>query len=331
MTHGTAPLDQHPSPVPTGFPVKMATRAPSGPTMGAKEWGMLLTLSMLWGGSFFFFKLLVAELPPFTIVFGRVGIAALILNLLLIAVHDFMPRDVRLWRDFFVMGLLNNVVPFSLIVFGETRISSGLAALLNATTPIFTILIAHLLTSHERLTSAKAVGVVFGFAGVAVLIGTDLSSGFGHGDTVGQAACLLASLTYGFAGFYGRRFKAISPLKVATGQITASTVILLPLALLIDQPWLLPVPSTEAWLALAGLAMLSTALAYILYFRILAVAGPTNLLLVTFLLPGSAMTLGWLFLGETLGGRAMLGMLLIAFGLAAIDGRIGRRICAAYS
>lgn len=299
------------------------------PMMGLKEWTMLLALSVLWGGSFFFFKVLVAELPPFSVVLGRVGLAALVLNLFLIVRRDFMPSDPRLWGAFLIMGLLNNVVPFTLIAFGETRISSGLASILNATTPIFTVLAAHALTSNERLSWAKATGVAFGFTGVAVLIGPGVLAGLGRSDLVGEGACLLAALTYGFAGIYGRRFKGVPPLKVATGQITASTFVLLPLDSLVERPWALPAPSPQVWLAFAGIALLSTALAYILYFRILATAGATNLALVTFLLPVSAMALGVFVLGEKVTWQALAGMSLIGLGLAAIDGRLWQMICAA--
>lgn len=297
---------------------------PQVTAMGTKEWAMLLALSVLWGGSFFFFKVLVAELPPFTVVLGRVGLAALVLNLFLMMRRDFMPRDSRLWGDFLIMGLLNNVVPFTLIVFGETRISSGLASILNATTPIFTVLAAHALTVNEKLTWGKVVGVAFGFAGVALLIGPGVLAGLGRSSLIGEAACLLAALTYGFASIYGRRFKGIAPLKVATGQITASTIVLLPLVLLFDRPWTLPAPSPQVWLAFGGISLFSTALAYILYFRILATAGATNLMLVTFLLPVSAMTLGVFVLGEHITWPALAGLALIGLGLAAIDGRLWR-------
>ncbi|MDE3175224.1 MAG: DMT family transporter [Pseudomonadota bacterium] len=289
--------------------------------MGAREWLLLFALSALWGGSFFFFKVLVAALPPFTVVLGRVGFAAIALNLLLAVRRDWMPADPRLWASFALMGLLNNVAPFTLIVFGETRISSGLASILNATTPIFTVLVAHALTGNEKLSWGKAVGVAFGLAGVVVLVGPGVLSGLGQGDLVGEAACLLASLCYACAGVYGRRFRGVPPLKLATGQITASTLVLAVIASLVDRPWTLPAPGAPIWLAFAGISLLCTALAYVLYFRILAVAGATNLLLVTFLLPISAMTLGALFLGESFGAQAFVGMALIGAGLAAIDGR----------
>ena len=299
------------------------------PRMGAPEWIALLALSTLWGGSFFFYKVLVAELPPFTVVLGRVGIAALALHLLLAARRDPFRLPAHMLGPFLLLGLLNNVIPFSLIAFGETRISSGTASILNATTPIFTILVAHLLTSDEKITVPKGIGVLCGFLGVAVLIGPAAFSDLGQGDLLGDAACLLGAMVYGFGAIYGRRFKGIPPLKIATGQVTAATVILLPLAALVDRPWALPMPSLAAWAALLAIALLSTALAYLLYFRILAVAGATNLVLVTFLLPGSALALGAAFLGETITLRALAGLALIGLGLAAIDGRpwgVARRL-----
>lgn len=294
--------------------------------MGGREWLLLLTLAALWGSSFFFYKVLVGELPPLTVVLGRVGLAALVLNLLLLARRDPMPRSPRLWRAFLVMGLLNNVIPFTLIAWGEVRIASGLASILNATTPIFAVLAAHVLTKNEKLSIGKAVGVLFGFVGVAVLVSPTLLRGMGGSAGLGEAACLLAALTYAFAGIYGRRFKGVAPLKVATGQITASTVVLIPLAAWADRFWTLPMPSAHAWVALAGIALLCTAFAYMVYFRILAVAGATNLLLVTFLLPISTLLLGALFLGERVTVQALGGMALIGFGLAAIDGRVMARL-----
>lgn len=294
----------------------------AGPRMGLTEWLLLLALAVLWGGSFFFFKILVDELPPFTVVLGRVGLAAIILNLYLLARRDPMPRSWHLWSQFLAMGFLNNVIPFTLIVFGETRISSGLASILNAMTPVFSVLVAHFLTANEKLTWARGAGVLLGLGGVTILIGPAVLTSLGQQDLLGQASCLLAAFSYALAGIYGRRFRGIPALKVATGQITGSTLILLPLVALIDRPWLLPAPSLQVWGAFAGIALLCTALAYMLYFRILATAGATNLLLVTFLLPVTAVLLGWLALGEELAVTAFLGMAVIGAGLACIDGRL---------
>ncbi len=291
--------------------------------MAASEWAMLVGLSVLWGGSFFFTGVALTALPPVTLVVLRVGIAALILNLALPLAGIPRPRGRTVWGAFVVMGVLNNVVPFCLIVWGQTRIASGLAAILNATTPLFTVVVAHWLTSDERMTGSRLAGVLVGFTGVAVMIGMPASAGPGA-DGPAQLAVLGAALSYALAGVFGRRFARLSvpPLATAAGQVTASTFLLLPVALVVDRPWSLPVPDAPVWGAVAGIATLSTALAYLLYFRLLARAGATNLLLVTFLIPVSAILLGALVLGEHLDLRHYGGMALIGFGLAAIDGRV---------
>lgn len=293
--------------------------------MGPVEWVLLLVLSVLWGGSFFFGKVALAELPPFTVVFGRVCLAAIALNAVVVATGRRMPVSGRTWAAFFVMGLMNNLIPFSLIFWGQTRIASGLAAVLNSTTPLFAVVLGHLLTEDERLTPNRLSGVILGVGGVAVMIGPRALSGLG-GDVVAQVAVLGAALSYAFAGLFGRRFKGVPPLVTASGQVTATTTMMLPVVCLADRPWTLPTPGTWTVAALVGLALLSTALAYIIYFRILAVAGATNLLLVTFLIPVSALALGTTVLGERLGPRQFGGMALIAAGLAAIDGRPWRLV-----
>ena len=292
-------------------------------TMGPAEWAMLLVLSVLWGGSFFFIGVAVKELPPLTIMMLRVGCAALTLNLVVLFMGQSMPRDPKVWLAFFGMGLLNNVIPQTLIVWGQTQIPSGLASILNATTPLFTVLVAHIFTSDEKMTGNKLVGVIIGFIGVAIMIGPEALGGLGS-NVWAQFAVLLASAFYGISGVFGRRFKkmGVQPMVTATGQLTASTLMLAPLALLVDHPWMLAQPSLAAWSAIAGLALLSTALAYLLFFRLLASSGATNLLLVTFLIPISAVFLGSLFLGEHLEAKHFIGMACIALGLAAIDGRL---------
>ena len=295
--------------------------------MGRAEWAMLLGLSVLWGGSFLFNGILVQSLPPLTIVAGRVGIAAITLWGVLGVLRIPAPRGWQLWASLFVMGLLNNVVPITLIVWGQTQISAGLAAILNATTPLFTVLLAHVLTEDETLTPARGLGVLLGLAGVVVLIGPEVLQGLGS-DVISQLAVVAPAVSYACAGIFGRRFRSwgINPIATATGQVTASTVLLAPVALLVDQPWTLGTSPTQAWLALAGLGILSTALAYILYFRILARAGATNVLLVTMLIPVSAVVLGALVLREQLAAGQVIGMGLIALGVLSIDGRLSRLV-----
>jgi len=295
-------------------------------SMGAREWAMLLTLSVLWGGSFFFVEVVISELPPLTIVFLRVALAAVALWLFAIVIGLRPPMTIEAWTAFLIMGLLNNVIPFTLIVWGQTHIASGLASILNATTPLFTVIVAGILLADERTTPMKLIGVIIGFVGVILMIGPSALSGLGV-DVFAQIAVLGAAMSYAFAGVFGRRFKAmgINPVITAAGQVTTSSIILAPLAIYIDRPFSLEIPGLEIVAAIIGLAILSTAVAYILYFRILASAGATNLLLVTFLIPVSAILLGSLVLGESLELIHFLGMALIGFGLSAIDGRLWRR------
>ncbi|MGN7880492.1 DMT family transporter [Ensifer sp. 22460] len=293
--------------------------------MGAQEWGMLIMLSLLWGGSFFFIGIAVKALPPFTIVALRISLAAVALLVFLRLAGLSMPRDPRVWLAFFGMGLLNNLIPFSLIVWGQTHIASGLASILNATTPLFGVIVAHLLTDDEKLTVNRFAGVVVGFLGVAMMIGPAALGGLGS-NLVAQLAVLGAALSYSLAGVFARRFKrmGVAPIVTATGQVSAASIMLVPLSLLVDHPWTLTMPDLDVWAAIVGIALVSTALAYVLFFRILETAGVTNLMLVTFLIPVSAILLGAMFLGETLEPKHFLGMTLIAAGLAAIDGRLLR-------
>ena len=290
--------------------------------MTALEWAMLFALSAVWGGSFFFNAVAVRELPVFTVVVARVVLAALMLLAILRLTGERMPADRRVWAAFFGMGLLNNAIPFSLIVWGQQHIASGVASILNASTPLFTVVLAHFLTADEKLTAGRLAGVVIGFVGVAVMIGADAVQALG-GHVAAQVACLVGALSYAFAGIFGRRFRTmgVTPMTTATGQVVASSVLLFPVMLALDRPWTLPPPSPAALGALIGVAAISTALAYVLYFRLLATAGAINLLLVTFLIPVSAILLGVLFLNERLLPQQVSGMVTIGLGLAAIDGR----------
>jgi drug/metabolite transporter (DMT)-like permease len=290
------------------------------------EWMMLIILAIVWGGSFYFIGLSAKELPSFTIVFLRVGLASLILWPGLMLVGQKMPRDKEIWKMFFSIGLINNVIPFSLIVWGQHHITSSLASILNATTPFFTIALAHFLTEEERISKNRLLGIVTGFLGVSIIVGMDFIEGAGV-NTWAQLAVLGASLAYGCALVYGRRFNSmgVKPVIVATGQLTASTFVLFPIVLLVDSPWTLPLPSSTTWAAIFGLGVLSTAFAFTLYYRILATAGAVNMSLVTFLVPISAIFLGVLFLNETLEFKHILGMAVIWLGLAIMDGRFFKR------
>ncbi len=295
---------------------------PINRTMAPVEWALLLTLSILWGGSYFFNAVALDALPPLTVVAARTTLGAVLLYVATRVTGARLPTDMRGWLAFAGMGVLNNVIPFSLIVWGQTFVAGGLASILNATTPLFTVLVAHALVDDERMTPASVGGIAIGFAGVVILIGPD-APGESAGALVAELAILLASVSYAFSAVYGRRFsrRGMAPLAAATGQIVSAAVIMAPLALVIDRPWTLAAPQAGVWAALLGLGVLSTFLAYLIYYRILARAGSVNLTLVTFLIPVSAILLGTLFLHERLEANHFIGMAAIALGLVAIDGR----------
>lgn len=276
-------------------------------------------LALLWGVSFFFSKVALAELPPFTLVVGRFGIAALALLVAAGLGGHRIPRAPRVWAGFFALGALNSLVPFGLIAWGQVELTSGLASILNATTPLFTALVAHV-WGAERLTAHRVAGVLVGFAGVCVLIGPGALGHLGA-HTLAELAILGAAVSYAFAGTYGRRFRGMPPVVAVAGMMTTAALMALPVALAVDRPWTLHV-GARTWGALLGLALLSTALGFVIYFRVLATAGATNVMLVTLLMPVVALLVGSLILGERVTGVALAGMALIGAGLLAIDGRL---------
>lgn len=294
--------------------------------MSRADWGILLTLSVLWGGSFFFIGVAIHSIAPLTLVLLRVTLAAIFLWGWRIARRERLGLPMRTISALAVLALLNNVLPFILFAWAQRTIPSGLASILNATTPIWGVIVAHVFTGDERATPARFAGVLLGFAGVAVMIGADLVGEIGR-NLLAELACLAATLCYGLAGVWGRRFHrlGVTPVAVSSGQFTAAALIMLPLVLLFEPPWQHFAPTPQALLAVAGLSFFCTAVAYILYFRLLASAGATNSLLVTFLIPVTAILLGTIFLGERLEPRHFIGIALIGLGLAAIDGRLLQR------
>jgi drug/metabolite transporter (DMT)-like permease len=292
--------------------------------MRTADWLLLVLLSVLWGATFFFIAVANPHVPPFTLVLGRVGLAALALVPLVFLTGLRLPATTAGWWPFAVQAAINNVIPFTLMVYGQHRIAGGLAAVLNATTPLFTLVVARLFAG-EALTASKLAGVLLGIAGVGVLVGPE-ALGSNASSVVGMLCILGGTLSYAFSALWMRRLRHIPPLVTAAAQVTCSTVMLLPLAAAVDRFWQLPAPGWPAALAVLGLALLSTALAYILFFRINATAGPTNVMLVTLLIPVTATFLGVLILGETLAFQQIAGALIIASGLVAIDGRLLARI-----
>ena len=309
--------DQTAAPAPTvaSSPLPMATA----------DWATLVLLAAIWGGSFFFAKVAVVEIPPLLLVFFRVAIAALILVTVLTATGGLMRLSGKMIAAFFFMGLFNNVVPFTLLFWAQTHIPSGLASILNATTPLFTLLIAHFFTRDDKLTGGRLAGILCGFAGVVVMIGPHLLDQLGS-DLMAQLACIGAAMSYGVTAVFGRRFRGLPPMLAAGGQLTASSIMLAPVVAVLYQPWTMPLPSAPVLASVILLAAMSTAFAYILFFRILGRNGATNISLVTLLVPVSAILLGALILGEALEPRDFAGFALIALGLAAIDGRPARFI-----
>jgi drug/metabolite transporter (DMT)-like permease len=288
--------------------------------MTAREWGLLLTLSILWGGAFFLSSIAIKEMTPFGLAFWRVAIAALALGVALRALGLSLPKRAQEWRAFAMLAVVGNAAPFSLLAFAQTQITGGLAAILNAMTPIFTILLAHAFTRDEKITLRRLSGVLAGFLGVVTIVGPSALTD--HGDKLlAEAAVLGAATCYAMAGVYGRRFGAYPPLVVSYAQLAVGTVMLLPLVLLAGAPFHAPAPSLLTIACVIAVAVFSTALAFGIYFRILRRAGSTNAALVTILVPVSAILLGAAILGDDLLPRHFAGFALIAIGLLVIDGR----------
>ena len=298
----------------------MSPMITSDQRIDVRDWSLLGVLSILWGGSFFFNGVSLRELPPLTIVFLRVALAAIILLPVLLVYRTGFPKSLSGWKPFFALALLNNVLPFSLIVIGQTYIPSGLASVLNATTPLFTVL-AMAAAGDEKLYARRVAGVIVGLIGVIVLHGQSLD--FEAGQSIGILLCLAAAFFYGLSALYARRKLLDSPpLATAAFQLTASSLVMAVVAAAVERPWQLPLPGTATWIAIVGSAALSTALAYIIFFRILRRAGSTNVMLVTLLIPVTAILLGYLVLGETVSLREIVGAVVIGSALLIIDGRV---------
>ncbi len=295
------------------------------PTINLTSGLLLLGLATVWGGSFFFAEIALREVPPLTIALHRVFWAVPALLLVVWFMGLRIPTSSKAWLCYLVMGALNNAIPFSLIFWGQTNIGSGLASILNGTTAVFGAVVAGILLVDEPLTRRKIVGALFGLLGVAVIMGLDALTSFDP-TNLGQIAILGAALSYAFAGVWGKKFLSdYPPIMNALGMLVGATVLMLPAALFADG-----VPSfdlsSEVWASLLAVALMSTAVAYLLYFQILARAGSANLMLVTLMIPPIAVSLSYTFLDERLGVEALYGFVLIAIGLAITDGRLLNRL-----
>jgi drug/metabolite transporter (DMT)-like permease len=293
-------------------------------TMDGQDWSMLILLSVLWGGAYFFTGVAVRELPPLTVVLARVFLASIALLPVFWYFGHALPRSLSGWLPFLGMGLLNNVLPFGFIFAGQTQITVGLSSIINAMTPLFTVIVMASF-QEERLTAYRIIGVLLGVVGVAVLRGFD--GPLDGSQTLGIALCLAGALSYGFAALWGRKFLAdVPPVKSATCQLMCSTLIMTVVVSVVDRPWTLAVPSQETVWALVALAVFGTAAAYIVFFQILVRAGASNVMLVTLLIPVTALVLGNVFLGESIQSKEIIGALIIGAGLLFIDGRVINRL-----
>lgn len=290
--------------------------------MNGRDWLVLVSLALIWGSAFFFIGVAVRHVQPLTYVWLRLAIAAAGMWIFVRLKGGDIGLPPKVWGSMLVLALLNNAIPFALFGWGQTHIASGLASILNATTPIWGVVVAHFLTHDERMVPRKVAGVLLGFGGVATMIGPSLLSSLGA-NALAQLACVTAALLYALAAVWARRFRkqGISPLSVTTGQLTAGALVMFPVSMIVDRPWTNAFPPLSAIGAIVALALLCSAFAYVLYFRLIDRAGATNALLVTLLVPPVAIVLGALFLNETLASQDFLGLGLIALGLAAIDGR----------
>lgn len=291
--------------------------------MSGGDWGIIMFLSLLWGGAFLMIALGLRSFPPITLAFLRMALAVPPMLLALKYLGQKLPTDSRSWRQLFILGGLNAAFPFMLFFWGQSHISTGLGSILNATTPLWGVVLAHMLTRDEKATPSRILGVLLGLAGIIVMVGTGALKGMTSG-VLAQLACLTATVLYALAAIYGRTLSqsTMTPIVVATGQVFTAAVLILPFMLVVDQPWTLPAARWDAWVGALGLAIPSTAFAYFLYFRLIDRAGASNAMLVAFIMPVVAIVLGVVVLGEAVSVKEMTGAALIALGLVAIDGRV---------
>ena len=282
------------------------------------SWFVLISLGAIWGASYLFIKVGGAEIPPFTFVAGRTLIASLALFVALRLRHESLPRSRREWLPLIVMGVLNGVIPYTLITWGETHISSGMAAILTAAMPLFTVILAHYWTHDERLTPSKIVGITLGFLGVVVLFWPELRQGI-HLEFWGELAVVIAAASYAAATLVARKhLQGVSPVVASAGQLASATVWMIPLSLLFDHPLALH-PSLAAWGSLLILALLGTAFAYILYYWLIEHTGATRTALVTYLIPITGVMWGALLLNEVVEWKAIAGLALIIVGIGFVN------------
>lgn len=288
--------------------------------MGRTEWLLLLLLASLWGSSFLFMKVAVQDLPVFTVVLGRIGIAALLLTAYVYLRGESIPLNRRFWGSMFLLGFLRASLPISLFVWAGSQIDSNVSGILNSTTPLFTAIVAHFFTQDERLNGTRIVGILCGMTGVVILIGVDALVGLGS-NVLGQLAVLGATCSYGFAGVYSRRMHDLPPATTTAAMLLAATILILPISLWLAPPWTLQ-PTTASVGSVLALAIFNTAVAFVVWLMIVLRAGANNSSQVTFIIPIMAIILGYFVLGEQPGWNALVGMVFILLGLGIAQGRL---------
>lgn len=299
----------------------------TAPRLDGPAWAMLIVLSLVWGSSFPFTEFILREVPVLTTVALRVVIAAAVLWLAIAVTRAPLPRGWPIIGALALLAIFSNVVPFVLIVWAQTEITGGLAAVLNASTPIFTAVLAGIFLADEQLSPLRLAGLLIGLCGVAVVMGPAALT-LGGSGVLPEIAMLTAALSYGGSSVFARRFSrlGVTPLTIAATQTALASLVLVPLALVVDRPLGLPMPGWDTWLAIAGFGCISTAFAYIIFFALLARAGASNVVLVTVLIPVVAVLLGASLLGETVTSRQLAGMVVIFAGLTVVDGRLWRSL-----
>lgn len=296
------------------------------PKLDGNGWLLIAILAILWGGAFFLIEVGLRSFPPITLVFIRVGFAVPAMWIAMRILGEQLPKGREIWLWLTVVGAFNCALPFTLFFWGQQHLDSSYAAILNATTPLWGVVTAHFMTTDEKATPTRIIGVLVGLAGIVVMIGPDAMKGMSD-NLLAQLACLVSTVFYSLAAIFGRRLSqsSLTPMAVATGQTMTAALLMIPIMLVVDQPWTLPMPRLDATLAGLALALVSTALAYFLYFRLIDRSGASNAQLVAFLMPILAVILGIAFLGESLSGGQIAGAALIAVGLAVLDGRLVAR------
>ena len=293
--------------------------------MSLSTWLLLALLSLVWSAAFILVGIILRELPPLTLVFCRLALSAALLVPVVAWLRLAWPQGLAAWWPFVVMSLFNNVIPFTLLAYGQQEIASGLASVIVATTPLWTVLLTRAFVPGDRIAPMRVVGLVFGIAGVGVLFGPEALTGK-QTTLAGMALALIGAMSYGCAGVWGARFRGVPPVVSSCCQLLCSTLIVAPMALLIDAPWRLPMPGAATIWSLVALAVLSTSLAYIMFYRVMASSGGTNAMLVTLIMPPLTIVLGIAVLGETFAARYGYGAAMIALALVMIDGRLPQAI-----